>query len=103
MAWLLRDGDVLASCVAVSVGPFARIPIGIIEGAQVLPAQRLCFVGRGGADVAVLDRDRFVIALSSVRARRPVFTRSAGVTIVVAQHGAFSRWNLVAGDQLEIR
>ena len=103
MAWLLREGEVLASCTAIEAHPFARIPVGVLEGAQLLPAQRVCFVRRSGADVAVLDLDHFVIALASVNPGRPVFTRSRGAKLVVAEYGAFSRWNLAEGDRLEIR
>jgi hypothetical protein len=103
MAWLLREGEVLASCVTLNARPFARVPVGILEGSQVLPAQRVCFVRRSGADIAVLDCEQIVITLVSVGSLRPVFTRGTGEKIIVAQYGAFSRWNLAIGDRLEIR
>ena len=103
MAWLLREGEVLASCTAASAHPFARIPIGELVGSQLLPAQRLCFSGAKGIDVATLDTNHVVLKSSSVRRFRPLFTTSAAVTIVVAERGAFSRWNLAVGDRLEIR
>lgn len=103
MSWLLRDGEVLASCASVPGGLFGRVPVGVLMGAQLLPAQRLCLVGPDGADIALMDHEHVVRSLGSHGPWRPVFSQGQGMTMMVAERGAFSRWRLRVGDRLEIR
>ncbi len=103
MAWLLKDGEVLASCDDTPAAPLSRIPVGSPVGAQLIRARRLHFAGAKGADVASLDTDRIVRDLGSFGPWRPIVTKRSGAMIVVADRGAFVRWGLAAGDQLEFR
>ncbi len=103
MAWLLKDGEVLASCDDVFAAPLSRIPIGSPVGAQLIQARRLHFASSKGADFAFLDADRVVQNLCSVGPWRPIVTKHSGTLIVVADRGAFVRWGLAPGDHLEIR
>ena len=103
MAWLLKDGEVLASCDDIFAAPLSRIPVGSPVGAQLIQARRLHFAGSKGADVALLDPDRVVRDLGSFGPWRPIVAKHSGAMIVVADRGAFVRWGLVPGDHLEFR
>ncbi|HUY07747.1 MAG TPA: hypothetical protein VMU99_10855 [Acidimicrobiales bacterium] len=103
MAWLLKDGEVLASCDDASAGPLSRIPIGSPVGAQLLSITRLHIAGAKGADIASLDAERVVRAISSFRPWRPILAKNPGKMFVVAERGAFARWGLTVGDRLEVR
>ena len=103
MAWLLRDGEVLASCDDVTVAPLSRLPVGLPVGAQLVKAKRLHFAGARGADVASLDGERTVATLSSLGPWRPVISKRSGSTLVVARRGTFARWGIELGDHLEVR
>ena len=103
MAWLLKDGEVLASCDGVSAAPLTRIPVGSPIGAQLIQAKRLHFAGAKGADVASLDTERVVKALCSFGPWQPIVTKHSDALLVVAARGAFARWGLELGDHLEVR
>ena len=108
MAWLLRDGDVLASLeVAESAGARRRGLLGRdgIDGALLLqPCRSVHTLGmRFPIDVAWCDRDLVVLRtarMSRHRMSRPVPRARA---VVEAEAGTFSRWGLTAGDRLEVR
>ena len=108
MAWLVRDGEVLASLeVADSASDRARGLLGRdgFEGALLLrPARSVHPVGmRFPIDVAYLDRDLVVlrtVTLRRWRVSRPVLHCHA---VLEAEAGAFAHWNLKPGDQLEIK
>lgn len=108
MGWLLRDGEVLASLeVAASRSTRRRGLLGrdSVDGAILLtPARSVHSFGmRFPLDVAWLDDDLTVlrtVRLGQHRMTRPV--RGAR-SIVEAEAGAFARWGLLVGDQLERR
>ena len=108
MSWLLRDGSVLASAEVAET--FARRARGLIgassfEGAIVFPHTRAVhtFGVRFPIDVAFCDRDLRVIATVTMRPGRLSRPRRGGRTVIEAEAGAFGRWGLAAGDQLELR
>lgn len=104
MAWLLRNGQVLASCTYVDAVPLARIPIDPFVGAQLICAKPILFTRASGADIAVLDEDHRVKDLASYRGYRPIARRRSAMTmLIVAERGAFLRWGLLDGDRIEIR
>jgi uncharacterized membrane protein (UPF0127 family) len=107
MAWLVRDGEVLAT-LEVAEGPRARSK-GLlgrdgIEGALLLqPAKTVHTIGmRFAIDVAHLDRELVVLRTCTMhrwRLGRMVFKASA---VLEAEAGTFAHWELKPGDQLEI-
>ncbi|MGH8973049.1 MAG: DUF192 domain-containing protein [Acidimicrobiia bacterium] len=108
MAWLVRQGDVLASLEIPSrARGRARGLRGRdeFEGALMLrPCRQVHTFGmRFPVDVAFCDPAGMVLRVATLpagRVSRPVW--KAGF-VVEARAGAFERWGLVPGDQLEIR
>ena len=108
MPWLLRDGEVLASLeIASSRAARRRGLLGRdgIEGAMLLtPARSVHSLGmRFPIDVAWCDRDLTVLRVARLprhRLTKPVVRARA---VLEAEAGAFARWNLVPGDQLELK
>jgi uncharacterized membrane protein (UPF0127 family) len=108
MAWLLRDGDVLASLeVAANRRERRRGLLGRdgLEGALLLrPTRAVHTLGmRFPIDVAWCDRELVVLRVAQLgrhRLSRPVLRASA---VVEAEAGSFERWGLQPGDQLELR
>jgi uncharacterized protein len=108
VAWLLRDGEVLAS-LEVAEGHRARAR-GLLgregfEGAILLRAARSVHtVGmRFPIDVAFCDADMRVLRTVTMprhRVSRVVWRARA---VVEAEAGAFDRWRLQPGDQLEVK
>jgi len=76
-----------------------------IDGAILIrPARSVHSVGMLFAlDVAVCDKDLVVLRTLCLRPGR--FTRPSlrGTCVIEAERGAFDRWKLRPGDQLEIR
>ncbi len=108
MTWLLRDGDVLATAeVADGFGRRAKGLLGRdgYDGAMVLPHTRSVHtVGmRFAIDVAFCDRELVVLDVVRVPPLRITLPRRRGRTVVEAEAGAFGRWGLQVGDQLELR
>jgi uncharacterized protein len=108
MAWILRDGDVLASAeVARTRRERVRGLLGRdgIDGALVLrPCRHVHTIGmRFPLDVAFCDHDGRVVRTCTLARWRlsPIVRRAAWV--VEANAGAFGRWGLRAGDTLEVR
>jgi uncharacterized membrane protein (UPF0127 family) len=106
--WLLRDGEVLAAAeVARSFGSRLRGLLGRdgIEGAIVLrPARSVHTVGmRFPIDVAFLDDELRVLVVRTLRPHRVTAPRWKARCIIEAEAGAFDRWRLRVGDQLELR
>jgi uncharacterized membrane protein (UPF0127 family) len=103
---LLRDGDVLASLEVAADRPARRKGLlgrDGIEGALLLvPARSVHSLGmRFPIDVAWLDADLTVVRTAQLprnRMSRPVFRAHA---VLEAEAGAFARWSLRVGDQLE--
>ncbi len=108
MAWLLRDGEVLASVeVASSLAARSRGLLGKkgCEGALLLRRTRSVHtIGmRFAIDVAFLTRDLRVIATATLPPYRIGLPHRAGRAVLEAEAGAFERWRLVPGDRLEIK
>lgn len=108
MPWLVRDGDVLAS-VEVPRRPVhrARGLLGRdnLEGALVLrPCRQVHTLGmRFPVDVAFCDRSGVVLRVATLapwRVSRVVWRSSF---VVEAAAGAFERWELRPGDQIEVK
>jgi uncharacterized membrane protein (UPF0127 family) len=106
--WLLRNGEVLATLeVAESLVDRARGLLGRdgIDGALLLrPARAVHTIGmRFPIDVALCDGDLVVITTMSLERYRVCLPRVRARAAVEAEAGAFERWNLRTGDQLEIK
>jgi uncharacterized membrane protein (UPF0127 family) len=108
VAWLLREGEVLASLeLAESRRARSRGLLGRdgIDGALLLtPARSVHTIGmRFPIDVAFCDSEMRVVRLLTMprhRVCRPVWRARS---VVEAEAGAFARWNLHPGDQLEVK
>jgi uncharacterized membrane protein (UPF0127 family) len=108
VAWLLRDGEVLASLeIAESRRDRRRGLLGRdgIDGAILLrPARSVHTVGmRFSIDVAFCDADLRVVRVVRMprhRVSRLVWRSRA---VIEAEAGAFDRWKLRPGDELEVK
>jgi hypothetical protein len=58
---------------------------------------------RFAIDVAICDKDMVVVGVTRLRPWRVSVPRRGGRSVVEAQAGAFERWGLRVGDQLELR
>jgi uncharacterized membrane protein (UPF0127 family) len=108
MPWLVRDGQVLASLeVADSFRGRGRGLLGRdgFEGAILLkPARSVHTIGmRFAIDVAFCDDD--MVVLRTVRMGRHRVGRPClkAAQVIEAEAGAFGRWGLQVGDQLDIK
>ena len=106
--WMLRDGQVLAA--ADLADRFVDRLKGLLgrptyDGAMFLPRTRSIhtFGLRFAVDVAFLDKEMRVVALSRVGRWRVTLPRFQGRQVLEAQAGSFDRWGLRLGDQLEFR
>jgi uncharacterized membrane protein (UPF0127 family) len=107
-AWLIRDGEVLAALeVAATFGSRVRGLLGRsgIDGALLIrPAKSVHTLGmRFPLDVAFCTRDLRVIDTVSMRPYRLGRPRWRAHCVIEANCGAFDRWRLQPGDQLEIK
>ena len=108
MAWLLRDGEVLASLeLAPTRRARARGLLGRdgIDGALMLsPSRAVHTLGmRFAIDVAYCDgelRVLRVVTMPRYRLSLPVWRARS---VIEAEAGSFARWNLLPGDQLEVK
>jgi uncharacterized membrane protein (UPF0127 family) len=108
MAWLLRDGEVLASLeVATDRRTRRKGLLGRdgVDGALLLvPARSVHSLGmRFPIDVAWLDQDLQVlrtVRLARHRMTRPVLKAHS---VLEAEAGTFARWDLTVGQLLETR
>lgn len=108
MAWLLREGEVLASLeVPSSAVGRARGLLGRdhLEGALLLrPALSVHTVGMHfDLDVAFCDADLVVLEVVPMRRWRLGRPRPKARAVLEAQAGAFERWGLRPGDRLEVK
>ncbi|MEZ5171813.1 MAG: DUF192 domain-containing protein [Acidimicrobiia bacterium] len=108
MAWLLRDGDVLATAeIAADRRSRRRGLLGRdgIDGALVLrPCRHVHTIRmRFPIDVALVRDDGTVLETAELRPWRlgPLVRGCAWV--VEAEAGSFERWSLRPGDQLEVK
>jgi uncharacterized membrane protein (UPF0127 family) len=108
MAWLLREGEVLASLeVARSRKDRMRGLLGRdgIEGALLIePCRSVHTLGmRFPIDVAFCDAELVVLRVVRMPRHRlswPVWRAGA---VIEAEAGSFARWELRPGDQLEVK
>jgi len=108
MAWLLREGEVLASLeVASSFAARSRGLLGKsgLEGAMLFPRTRSVHtIGmRFAIDVAFLTSDLRVVSTATLRPYRIALPHKGGRVVLEAEAGAFERWKLVPGDVLETK
>jgi uncharacterized membrane protein (UPF0127 family) len=107
-AWLLRDGDVLASAqIAHTLADKTRGLLGRdgYEGAMLLPRTRSVHSAgmRFALDVAFLDKEMVVVATVRLRPWSLAPPRRGGRHVLEAQAGAFERWRLLPGDRVEVK
>jgi uncharacterized protein len=108
MAWLVRDGEVLAAA-DIAAGARARrrglLHRDAFEGAFVLrPCRHVHTAGmRFAIDVAFCDASGVVLRTCTLVPWRlsPIVRRAAFV--IEAEAGAFERWRLQRGDFMELR
>ena len=108
MAWLVNDARVMASAeLAESRADRRRGLLGRddLEGALVLrPCRWVHTLGmRFPIDVAYLDRDGVVVKTARMHRHRVGVPVPAARTVIEARSGAFARWGLRVGDEVEIR
>ncbi|MGI8685301.1 MAG: DUF192 domain-containing protein [Acidimicrobiales bacterium] len=108
MAWLLRDGEVLAALEVVeSLAERSKGLLGRdgIEGAMLIkPGLSVHTIGmRFAIDVAFCDGGMTVLATVTMRRHRVGRPRLRSKCILEAEAGAFERWSLRPGDHLEIK
>jgi len=111
MAWLMREGDVLASAdVARGVrqraqGLLGQRDPGEVTGAFVLrPCRQIHTLGmRFPIDVAFCDRDGVVLRTCTVPPWRVTRVVRRSGFVVEAAAGAFERWHLRPGDKIEVK
>ena len=108
MAWLCRDAEVLAS-VEVAEDRRARrrglLGRDGIDGALLIrPCRSVHTVGmRFPIDVAFCSEDLEVLSTCRMRRWRVGAPRLRARIVIEAEAGAFERWQLRVGDQLEVR
>ena len=106
--WLVRDDRVLAS-LEVADGRVAKgrglLGRDSLEGAMLIEGRRSVhsFLLGFELDVAFLDADLTVIRTLRLRRNRVTLPVWQARSILEAEAGAFGRWNLVVGDELEVR
>lgn len=106
--WLVSGGHVLASAERASDRRSrARGLLGRdrIEGALVLePCRSVHTIGmRFAIDVAYLDEQGYVLKIAHMRRHRIGLPVKNAKCVVEAQAGAFERWGLLVGQQVELR
>ena len=108
MPWLVADGRVLASVeIAEGYRTRAKGLLGRegIDGALLLrPARSVHSFGmRFPIDVAFCDRDLYVLDIIVLRPHRMTLPRWRARAVIEAEAGAFDRWGVRVGDQVEVR
>jgi uncharacterized membrane protein (UPF0127 family) len=108
MGWLVRDGDVLATAEVADTrrarrrGLLGRTDF---EGALVLrPCRHVhTLFMRFPIDVAFCDADGVVLRTRCLRPWRVSRLVPNAAFAIEAQAGAFERWGLRTGDQVEVK
>ena len=108
MTWLVRDGIVLATAeIAADRRARRRGLLGRneIEGAFVLrPCRQVHTIGmRFAIDVAFVDALGVVRRIVTMPPQRVSRVVVGGAFVIEAHAGAFARWDLRVGDQIEIK
>jgi hypothetical protein len=106
--WLVSEGRVLAAArLAASRRDRRRGAIGLDDLAEPIvlePCRWVHTVGvRVPLDVAYVGPDGSVLATETLRPWRVGAPVRGAHTVVEARAGSFERWNLKAGDPLEVR
>ena len=106
--WLVRDGKVLAS-VEVTEGRVAKARgllgrdeldgVMLITGARSVHTFSMTF----DIDVAFLDKNNVVIRTMRLHRNRVTLPVWRARSVLEAEAGAFGRWELHVGDEIEIR
>ena len=108
MAWLVREGDVLATAeVAETRRARRRGLLGRTEHEGALVLRRCRHVHtlfmRFEIDVAFCDSDGVVLRTRCLRPWRLSAFMSNAAFVVEAEAGAFERWGLKTGDRVEVK
>jgi uncharacterized membrane protein (UPF0127 family) len=108
VAWLVRGDDVLASLdIADSFGARLKGLLGRdgIDGAFLIkPAMSVHTLGMKFAiDVAFCDKALTVVDMVTMKPNRLGLPRPKARCVIEAEAGAFERWHLQRGDELEVR
>lgn len=108
MAWLVRDGAVLAAAeIARNRRDRVRGLLGrdTLEGALVIrPCKQVhTFRMRFGIDVAFCDAGGTVRHMTTMRPWRISWPVWSGTFAIEAEAGAFGRWGLQLGDVVEVK
>jgi uncharacterized protein len=111
MGWLVRAGDVLASAdVARGIrertqGLLGHRDSGQLTGALVLrPCRQIHTLGmRFPIDVAFCDREGVVLRTATVPPWRVTRVVWRAGFVIEAAAGSFERWQLQAGDTIEVK
>ena len=106
--WLVRNGVVLASLEVPQTRRGRRRGLlgrDGLDGAMLIdPARSVHTFGmRFAVDVAVLDSDGVVLKTMTLRRHRMSIPVRGGRSVLEAEAGTFRTWNLVVGDEVEIR
>jgi uncharacterized membrane protein (UPF0127 family) len=108
MSWLVRNGDVLAAAELADTGRARRR--GLLgrdgyEGALVLRPCRNVHTAkmRFAIDVAFCDAEGVVLRTVSLAPWRLSPYVHHAAFVIEAEAGAFDRWQLRAGDRVELR
>ena len=108
MAWLLREGEVLAALEVADRRATRRKGLlgrDAFEGALLLrPARSVHTVGmRFAIDVAYCDAELWVLETLCMAPWRVGKPRFRARCVIEAEAGAFERWALRPGDALEVK
>ncbi|HTO00382.1 MAG TPA: DUF192 domain-containing protein [Microthrixaceae bacterium] len=107
MAWLTREGQVLATAeVAATRGDRRRGLLGRteVDGVFVLKARSVHTVGmQFPIDVAFCDHEGVVLKIVTMVPNRVTMPVWKARSAIEAPAGAFRQWSLRCGDTLEIR
>lgn len=108
MAWLVRDGEVLCSLEIADSRATRRTGLlgrDGVEGALWLTkARSVHTLGmRFAIDVGYLDADLVVVDAATMSRHRVGRPRWRARSVIEAEAGAFERWGLHPGQQIEVR
>jgi hypothetical protein len=109
MAWLLREGDVLAAVDETDRhglrpalhGAVVKRGLVMVHTFNLPGSVDLAWCAQGATDTGEPCLEvRRMACLAPRRVGRPLLN---GGALIVAEGGAFERWNLHVGDRLEIK
>jgi uncharacterized protein len=110
MAWLVREGDVLASAEVArgmrgrAAGLLGRDRSSVTGAVVFRPCRQIHTIGmRFPIDVAFCDRDGRVLRTSTVAPWRVTRVVWRSGFVVEAAAGSFDRWTLRPGDRIEVK